>query len=166
MSLEIIADGVHIHPALIALVATLAPERLVLVTDAIGAAGAAPGLHRLGPLEVFVTDGRAVLAGNAETVAGSVLTMDKAVALTVEVASVPLLTALQAASLHPAKVLGEHRKGRLSPGADADIVVLDKELSVISTVVGGQFVYDPTGVLAPLTHEVALPEVPVPEVTS
>jgi len=148
VSLEIIADGVHIHPALIALVATLAPERLVLVTDAIGATGAAPGLHRLGPLEVFVTDGRAVLAGNAETVAGSVLTMDKAVALAVEVARVPLLTALQAASLHPARVLGEHRKGRLIPGADADLVVLDRRLSLVATVIGGQVVYDPTGLLS------------------
>ena len=150
MSLEIIADGVHIHPALIALVATLAPERLVLVTDAIGATGAAPGLHRLGPLEVFVTDGRAVLAGNAETVAGSVLTMDKAVALAVDVARVPLLTALQAASLHPAEVLGEHRKGRLIPGADADLVVLDRRLGLVATVIGGQVVYDPTGLLSPL----------------
>jgi len=150
VSLEIIADGVHIHPALIALVATLAPERLVLVTDAIGATGAAPGLHRLGPLEVFVTDGRAVLAGNAETVAGSVLTMDKAVALAVDVARVPLLTALQAASLHPARVLGEHRKGRLIPGADADLVVLDRRLSLVATVIGGQVVYDPTGLLSSL----------------
>jgi N-acetylglucosamine-6-phosphate deacetylase len=149
VSLEIIADGVHIHPALIALVATLAPERLVLVTDAIGAAGAAPGLHRLGPLEVLVTDGRAVLAGNAETVAGSVLTMDKAVALAVDVARVPLLTALQAASLHPARVLGEHRKGRLSPRADADLVVLDRQFEVVATVVGGKVVYDPTGLLSP-----------------
>ena len=116
VSLEIIADGVHIHPALISLVATLAPERLVLVTDAIGAAGAPPGAHRLGPLEVLVANGRAVLAGNAETVAGSVLTMDRAVKLAVQVAGVPLLAALQAASLHPAKVLGEHRKGRLVTG--------------------------------------------------
>jgi N-acetylglucosamine-6-phosphate deacetylase len=150
VSLEIIADGVHIHPALIALVATLAPERLVLVTDAIGAAGAPPGLHRLGPLEVLVTDGRAVLAGNAETVAGSVLTMDKAVAMAVDVARVPLLTALNAASLHPAKVLREHRKGRLTPGADADLVVLDRQLDVVATVVGGQVVYDPTGLLSSL----------------
>lgn len=150
VSLEIIADGVHIHPALIALVATLAPERLVLVTDAIGATGAAPGLHRLGPLEVFVTDGRAVLAGDAETVAGSVLTMDKAVGLAVDVARVPLLTALQAASLHPARVLGEHRKGRLIPGADADLVVLDRRLNLVATVIGGQVVYDPTGLLSSL----------------
>jgi N-acetylglucosamine-6-phosphate deacetylase len=150
VSLEIIADGVHIHPALIALVANLAPERLVLVTDAIGATGTPPGLHRLGPLEVIVTGDRAVLAGNAETVAGSVLTMDKAVELAVDVARVPLLTALRAASLHPATVIGEHRKGRLAPGADADIVVLDRRLGLVATVVGGNVVYDPTGLLSAL----------------
>jgi len=164
--LEIIADGIHIHPALISLVARVAPERLVLVTDAIGATGTAPGLHRLGPLEVVVKDGRAVLAGHEETVAGSILTMDRAVALAVHVASVPLLIALQAASLHPAMALDESRKGRLTSGADADIVLLDQDLSVISTIVGGEVVYDPTGVLAPLAHEVALPEVPVPDVAA
>jgi N-acetylglucosamine-6-phosphate deacetylase len=148
VSLEIIADGVHIHPALIALVATLAPERLVLVTDAIGAAGAPPGRHRLGPLEVLVADGRAVLAGNEETVAGSVLTMDKAVALAVDVAGLPLLTALKAASLNPANVLGEVRKGRLAPGADADVVVLDGQLAVVATIIGGQVVYDPTNLFS------------------
>jgi len=167
VSLEIIADGVHIHPALIALVATLAPERLVLVTDAIGAAGAPPGLHRLGPLEVLVTDGRAVLASNAETVAGSVLTMDKAVELAVKVAHVPLLTALKAASLHPAKLLGEHRKGRLSPGADADLVVLDRQLGVVATVVGGQVAYDPTGLLSSLgDYAASSPAVSSPALSS
>ena len=148
--LEVIADGVHIHPALISLVATLAPGRLVLVTDAIGATGTAPGRHRLGPLEVVVTDGRAVLADHPETVAGSVLTMDRAVALAVREAGVPLLTALRAASLHPATVLGESRKGRLSPGADADIVVLDRDFRTLSTIIGGRVAYDPTGVLGVL----------------
>jgi N-acetylglucosamine-6-phosphate deacetylase len=145
--LEIIADGVHIHPALISLVATLAPDRLVLVTDAIGATGTPPGRHRLGPLEVLVSADRAVLAGQVETVAGSVLTMDRAVFLAVNEAGVPLPIALRAAALHPAMVLGELRKGRLSPGADADLVVLDNQLAVIATVVGGQVVHDPTGAL-------------------
>jgi N-acetylglucosamine-6-phosphate deacetylase len=164
--LEIIADGVHIHPALISLVARVAPERLVFVTDAIGATGTPPGLHRLGPLEVIVKDGRAVLAGHEETIAGSVLTMDRAVALAVQAAGVPLLVALQAASLHPAMALDENRKGRLAPGADADIVLLDQDLSIISTIVGGEVAHDPTGALMPLGHEVALPEVPVPDMTS
>ena len=156
--LEIIADGVHIHPALISLVASLAPERLVLMTDAIGATGTAPGLHRLGPQEVIVKDGRAVLAAHEETVAGSVLTMDRAVALTVKLAGVPVLTALRAASMNPARVLGEVSKGSLVPGADADIVVLDKELSVVATLIAGRVAHDPTGILEPAATAAAAAE--------
>jgi N-acetylglucosamine-6-phosphate deacetylase len=151
VTLEIIADGVHIHPALISLVAGLAPGRIVLITDAIGATGTEPGLHRLGPLEVMVRDGKAVLANHEETVAGSVLTMDRAVALAVQVAGVPLLRALQAASMHPCDSLGEKQKGRLSPGADADLVVLTPDLSVAATVVGGHVVHDPGRILVDLT---------------
>lgn len=141
--LEIIADGVHIHPALISLVASLAPERLVLMTDAISAAGADPGRYRLGPVEVLVSDGRAVLADKEGTVAGSVLTMDRAVAQAVNLAGVPLLSALRAASLNPANALGEETKGRLSPGSDADLVVLDSELAVLATMIGGRVAHDP-----------------------
>jgi N-acetylglucosamine-6-phosphate deacetylase len=147
VSLEIIADGVHINPALISLVAAVAPERLVLVTDAIGATGIAPGRHWLGPQEVFVSDGRAVLADHEETVAGSVLTMDRAVKVAVTTARVPLLTALQAASLHPATVLGERHKGLLEPGADADLVVLDRDFAVVATIVDGRVAYDPRQLL-------------------
>ena len=160
VSLEIIADGIHIHPALISLVATVAPERLVLITDAIGATGTVPGRHRLGPLEVDVADGRAVLVGQEQTMAGSVLTMDRALALTVQVAGVPLLTALQATSLHPARVLGEQRKGRLVPGYDADIVVLDKDLTLVATIVAGRVVHDPRGLFSSL--EMALSQAPLP----
>jgi N-acetylglucosamine-6-phosphate deacetylase len=160
VSLEIIADGIHIHPALISLVASVARERLVLITDAIGATGTVPGRHRLGPLEVNVADGRAVLVGHEETVAGSVLTMDRALALTVQVAGVPLLTALQATSLHPARVLGEQRKGRLGPGYDADIVVLDEDLTLVATIVAGRVVHDPRGLFSSL--EMALSQAPLP----
>jgi N-acetylglucosamine-6-phosphate deacetylase len=159
VSLEIIADGVHIHPALISLVATVAPERLVLMTDAIGATGTVPGRHRLGPLEVQVANGRAVLVGHEETVAGSVLTMDRALWLAVEVAGVPLLVALQATSLHPARVLGEQRKGRLAAGADADMVVLDSDLALVATIVGGRVVHDPRGLFSSM--EMALSQVPL-----
>ncbi len=160
VSLEIIADGVHIHPALISLVATVAPERLVLMTDAIGATGTVPGRHRLGPLEVQVANGRAVLVGHEETVAGSVLTMDRALDLAVHIAGVPLLTALQATSLHPARVLGEQRKGRLAPGADADMVVLDEDLALVATIVGGRVVHDPRGLFKSM--EMAISEAPRP----
>jgi N-acetylglucosamine-6-phosphate deacetylase len=160
VSLEIIADGVHIHPALISLVARVAPERLVLMTDAIGATGTVPGRHRLGPVEVQVANGRAVLVGHEETVAGSVLTMDRALHLAVQVAGVPLLTALQATSLHPARVLGEERKGRLAPGADADVVVLDEDLALVATIVGGRVVHDPRGLFKSM--ELALFQAPQP----
>jgi N-acetylglucosamine-6-phosphate deacetylase len=160
VSFEVIADGVHVHPALISLVAALAPGRLVLVTDAIGATGTTPGRHRLGPLEVMVEGGRAVLADHPATVAGSVLTMDRALAMAVRDAGVPLLTALSAASLHPADVLGETRKGRLGPGCDADMVLLDRDLSAVATIVGGRVAHDPAGalrLLAPSASEVKVP---------
>jgi len=157
VSLEIIADGVHVHPALIALVATVAPERLVLVTDAISATGAAPGRYRLGPLEVLVSGGRAVLAGSEGTIAGSVLTMDKAVALAVQVAGLPLLTALRAASLHPARALCEDRKGHLRPGSDADMVLLDRDLALVATIVGGRVAHDPTGLLGSVVPAGSVP---------
>jgi len=145
--LEMIADGVHVHPALISLVFAVAPSRLVLVTDAIGATGNPPGRYRLGPLEVVVTGTRAVLADRPETVAGSVLTMDRAVAFSVQTAGVPLLAALQAASLRPASVLGAASKGRLQAGSDADVVVLDDSFCLVATMVGGQVAYDPGGLL-------------------
>ena len=92
--------------------------------------------------------------------------MDRAVALAVQVASVPLLVALQAASLHPAMALDESRKGRLAQVPIPTSVLLDQDLSIISTIIGGEVVYDPTGVLVPLAHEGALPEVPVPDVAA
>ena len=81
----------HPHPpALVSLVARVTPEHLVIVTDAIGATGTKPSGCSPGRLEVVVKDGRAVLAGHEETIAGSILTMDRAVALAVHVASVPV----------------------------------------------------------------------------
>jgi len=77
-----------------------------------------------------------------------------------QVAGVPLLTALQATSLHPARVLGEQRKGRLMPGYDADIVVLDKDLTLVATIVAGRVVHDPRGLFSSL--EMALSQAPLP----
>jgi len=141
---EVIADGVHVHPALLGMVAALAPERMVLVTDAIGAAGSPPGHYRLGPIQVVLKEDRVVLAGQEEVLAGSVLTMDKAVAHCVE-AGVPMLVALRAASYNPACSIGEVSRGLLAPGRRADIVVLDAELGVEATLVEGRVVHDPTG---------------------
>jgi N-acetylglucosamine-6-phosphate deacetylase len=149
---ELVCDGVHVHAAVVSMVARLAPERLAFVTDAIGPTGAQPGRYRLGPIEVLVSEERAELADGSGTIAGSVLTMDRAVGFAVNSAGVPLLNALQAASTNPAAVLGEKKKGRLATGSDADIVVLDPDLRAVATIVGGRVAHDPAGLLEPLAE--------------
>ncbi|WP_062467021.1 N-acetylglucosamine-6-phosphate deacetylase [Demequina maris] len=103
--IEVIADGIHVHPDNIAMLFRAAPGRVVLVTDAMSAAAAVPGRYVLGGLDVDVTpDGRAVLAGT-DTLAGSTLTMDRAVEVCVE-AGVPREEAVAAATTVPERVLG------------------------------------------------------------
>ncbi len=148
VTVEVIADGHHVHPALLRLAAGAAPNRLVAITDAIGATGLPDGLHRLGQTAVHVRDGRAVLADAAETLAGSVLTMDRAVA-TLVAAGVAPVDAIRAATATPAWVLGDRRsRGVLAPGARADLVVLDGGYAARATVIGGRVVHDPGGLLA------------------
>lgn len=147
VTLEVIADGLHLHPGMLELLARAAGDRLVLVTDAIAAAGSPDGSYRLGGLDVTVVGGRAGLAAHPETLAGSTLTMDGAVRTLLR-SGVDLAGALRAASLSPARVVGlADRKGVLSPGFDADLVILDAALAVQATVRGGQVVHDAVGVL-------------------
>ena len=145
VTVELIADGHHVHPALLALAASAAPDRVVAITDAISATGLPDGEHRLGALAVRVHDGRAVLADRPETLAGSVLTMDRAVA-TLVAAGVPPIDAIRAATATPARVLGDElTRGLLAPGARADLVVLDADYAAQATVIGGRVVHDPGG---------------------
>jgi N-acetylglucosamine-6-phosphate deacetylase len=141
---ELIADGRHLHPAVLALAARLkGPAGAALVTDAIPAAGLPDGRHRLGGLEIDVRDGTARVAG-AGTLAGSTLTMDRAVRGAVEEAGIPLDDALRMASSTPAAVLGlEHRLGRLAAGREADLVVLDERLGVTATMIAGRWLGGP-----------------------
>ena len=105
VAIELIADGIHVHPTNIATVFAAAPGRIVLVTDAMSAAAASPGRYVLGGLDVDVTpDGRAVLAGT-DTLAGSTLTLDRAVEVCVA-AGVRRDAAVAAATAVPAAVLG------------------------------------------------------------
>ena len=134
---ELIADGVHLHPSVLALAAAGDPERTVLVTDAMAAAGAADGDYVLGGLSVIVRDGVARLAGpdsggpgGPGAIAGSTLTMDAAVRYAVQVAGVPLLAAVRAATSNPARMLGLDGVGALERGGYADLVALDDELRV------------------------------------
>ncbi len=104
VSLEIIADGIHVSPTLIAMLFAAAPDRVILVTDAMAAAAAAPGRYSLGGLDVDVAEGKAVIAGT-DTLAGSTLTMDRAVDVCVA-AGVARDDAVRAATETPLRVLG------------------------------------------------------------
>jgi N-acetylglucosamine-6-phosphate deacetylase len=153
VTLEVIADLEHIHPAVLELAARCAPGRLVAVSDAVPAAGLEPGTYRIGRMEVSVEAGRVSLASDAATLAGSVLTMDIAVQNLVNVVGLPLDAALRAASSTPAGAAGCDAEGlgRLRTGSPADIVVLEPDLTVAVTIVAGAAVFDPAGYIGPVT---------------
>ena len=134
---ELIADGVHVHPAVLGLAARAKPRRTVLVTDAMAAAAAADGDHVLGRLRVTVRDGVARLASGA--IAGSTLTMDAALRHAVQVAGLPLVDAVHAATEAPATLLGLPHVGALRPGWYADLVVLDDALAVTRVMRRGRW---------------------------
>jgi N-acetylglucosamine-6-phosphate deacetylase len=133
---ELIADNVHVHPSLWALIARLKPtDRLLLVSDAIALAGMGDGQGWIGGLPVEVSDGRVTLAGTS-TLAGSVLSLDVAVRNAVR-AGVPLPAAVAAASRNPLALLGVTDRGRLAAGQRADLVELDGDLSVTRVMRSG-----------------------------
>lgn len=136
LSAEIIADGIHVDPLLVELFLRLkGPEQAVLVSDGISAAGCGDGTFPLGGLEVTVAAGRCSAGGH---LAGSVLTLDQAVRNVMRFAGWTLGAAVRLASANPARLLGLERKGRLNPGADADLAVLSPAGKVLATYVAGQ----------------------------
>lgn len=142
VEVELIADGVHLHPAVLRMVFAAAPGRAVLVTDAMAAAGAPDGDYRLGPMAIEVRDGVARLADGNGTgaIAGSTLTMDAAVRFAVRTAGLPLLDVVHAASTAPAKAWSLGDVGALEAGRRADLVVLDEDLHVARTMRAGTWV--------------------------
>ena len=143
LPVELIADGVHVHPAALRLALRLkGTDCTSLVTDAIQAAGLPDGeyrSHRHGET-VRITDGESRTADG--TLAGSTLTMDRAMGNMVKFTGVSLAEAVRMATLTPARATGaDDCKGSLVPGKDADVVLLSQEFSVEATVVGGQVVF-------------------------
>ncbi|MEV7693098.1 N-acetylglucosamine-6-phosphate deacetylase [Microbacterium sp. NPDC089189] len=136
--LELIADGVHLHPDIVRIAAAAAPGRIALVTDAMAAAGASDGDYTIGALAVTVRDGVARLTGT-DTIAGSTLTQDTALRTTVA-AGVPLPAAVDALTRTPARVLARADLGRLEVGAVADAVLLRADLTVARVWVDGRTV--------------------------
>jgi N-acetylglucosamine-6-phosphate deacetylase len=136
----LIADGVHSHPAAVRLaVRAKGPARIVLVSDAIAGAGMPPGVYELGGVDVTVDGTQARLRDG--TLAGSVLTLDQAVRNVVAWTGCGVADACRMASETPARVLGLGAKGRLAPGCDADLVLLDDDLRVLATLRDGREVY-------------------------
>ncbi len=137
-SCELINDGVHLHPAVVAMVFSTCAAP-VLVTDAIAAAGVGDGSFSLGGLDVQVIGGEARLAGG-QTLAGSTLTMDRALRDAVQRSGVSIERAAAAASTTPARVLGLDRElGSIAAGRRADLVVLDDDLLVRRVMLGGRW---------------------------
>lgn len=130
VTLEVINDGVHVHPDVVRLAFAGAPGRVALVTDAMAAAGSADGTYLLGTLEVVVADGVARLREGG-SIAGSTLTQDEALRRAVLDSGIPLDEAVGAVTLTPAAAIGRATDlGRLDPGFAADAVLLDAELRV------------------------------------
>jgi N-acetylglucosamine-6-phosphate deacetylase len=135
LTAEIIADGIHVHPTVIQLVTKAkGADGTVLVTDATAATGMPDGRYFLGLVEIEVKDGMCTHDG---TLAGSVLTLDKAVRNVMSFADWNLQNAVRAASLNPARTAGAKNKGLLQPGADADLVVMSETGDVKATIVKG-----------------------------
>ncbi len=146
VTVELIADGIHVHPALYRHVTRSAgPDRVSLVTDAMAAAGMADGAYRLGTLAVDVAGGAARVAGT-NTIAGGTATMDRVFKFAVTHSGLPrdeaLMLAVRQASMNPGRVLGRPSAG-LVPGATADLVVLSSDLAVIGVLRRGSWVVDP-----------------------
>jgi N-acetylglucosamine-6-phosphate deacetylase len=137
MTADIIVDGIHVSPEVVKLfLQAKGPERAVLITDAISATGMPEGRYQLGPIQVEVRDGKAT-AG--DSLAGSVLTMDRAVRNVTKFSNWTLREAVRAATLNPAQAVGLAAKyGRLAAGAEATFVVLSSAGDVLKTIVGGR----------------------------
>lgn len=140
-SAELIADGIHVHPAAMkVLVRCLGPDRIVLVTDAMAGAGLADGSYELVGHQVRVRDGRATLADG--TLAGSTAMLNECVRNASSGIGLTLGQSLQMASANPARLLGlEGRLGRLERGAAASLIALNSAARVRLTMVRGRVVY-------------------------
>lgn len=138
---ELIADGIHVHPGVWPLITRLKPpERLLLVSDALAVAGTSDRRGRVGGLDIEVHDGRATLAGTS-TLAGSVIALDSAVR-NLAAAGVPLSDAVAAASRNPLALLGILDRGLIAVGQHADLVELDEDLTVQRVMRGGTWLND------------------------
>ena len=142
VTVELIADGVHLHPAMVRhVIHTAGPDRVALITDAMAAAGLADGPYRLGPMDVEVRAGVARIPGQS-TIAGSTVTMDRVFRAMVHDATcdTELSAAVAMTATTPARTLGLPGVGDLAPEFAANLVVLDAGLRIHAVMSGGSWV--------------------------
>lgn len=145
VTVELINDGTHLHPAVLGLAFRGAgPDRVAFITDAMDAAGFGDGLYELGPMRVEVREGVARLVEGG-SIAGSTLTLDTAFKRAVTLDGLSLPDTVRAISTTPARLLGlADRIGTLEPGKDADLVLLDEAYDVVGVMRKGEWVVRPT----------------------
>ena len=138
---ELISDGVHVHPAMAALVGRMfGPERLIVITDAQPGAGREDGAFEFAGQPLHIERGAARLADGA--IAGSILTMDQALRTALRMLGVSLSEAVGMLTLNPARAIHlDDRKGRLRPGYDADLLLFSPDLTLQATFCRGQLAY-------------------------
>jgi N-acetylglucosamine-6-phosphate deacetylase len=133
---DLICDGVHVHPSVVRLWWKMkGQDRAILITDGISATGMPDGTYKLGDFEVRVKNGVALLG---ETLAGSVLTMDQAVANVQRFTGVDLGVAVRLASYNPAKMLGMSHLAEIAIGTAANFNIFDEAGSFAGSILNGQ----------------------------
>lgn len=139
---ELICDTIHVSvPAIQLMIRNKPQDKVILITDSMRAKGLADGVSELGGQTVYVKNREARLADG--TLAGSVLRMNDAIRNLVTKVNIPLETAVDFATINPARHLGIDREcGSIEIGKRADFVVLDRDFSVVATYVGGRLVYE------------------------
>ncbi|NLY76192.1 MAG: N-acetylglucosamine-6-phosphate deacetylase, partial [Firmicutes bacterium] len=140
LAVELIADGIHLHPATLELVLKLkGPEKIFLVSDAMAPTGMPNGKYQTPEGELTLNKGS--LTNQNGDLAGSVLTLEQAVKNFMDYTGCELTDALRMATYNPARYLGiNKRKGSVYPGKDADLVALTPDFEVVMTMVEGEVI--------------------------
>ena len=136
----LIVDGIHLHPGMVKMAWTCkGNRRFITVTDAISALGMPPGKYKLGDFEIIVTDTTVTLPDG--TLAGSNITQQRSLRNLMAWTGCSLYEAVRTMTATPAELFNLSNKGRIAIGADADLVLVDENINIKATVVGGEILF-------------------------